>query len=159
ALVSPTHDIFPVRAPYNYRQPDKLNIGVNQLTSERPIWMAGPDIIASIILNDGRIPEILRAVRLTPKGKQKGMQSVKLMGEFFVDPYEEDFFKRVIELRKANENNKIFKHALKIIANSTSYGCFVELNEVRQAKPVSLEIFSGELYNKKGEMKEIEEPG
>jgi hypothetical protein len=130
ALVTPNHDIFPIRSPYNSKQPDKLNIGVNYLTSDKPIWMAGPDIVASIILNDGQIPHSLQAVRLTPNGKQEGMQCVKLMGEFPVNPYEEDFFKRIIELRKANEKNKMLKHALKIIANSTSYGCFVELNEI-----------------------------
>jgi hypothetical protein len=35
---------------------------------------------------------------------------------------------------------KALKHALKIIANSTSYGCFVELNEQKQKKPTTLDV-------------------
>jgi hypothetical protein len=40
ALVQPDRDIFPVRAAYNDKEPEKLNIGVNFLTSEKPIWLA-----------------------------------------------------------------------------------------------------------------------
>ena len=65
ALVRPDHDIFPVRAAYKDKEPDKLNIGLNYLTSEEPIWLAGPDVIASVLLNSGKVPRILKAIRIT----------------------------------------------------------------------------------------------
>jgi len=34
ALVQPGHDIFPVRAAYKDKEPDKLNIGLNYLTRQ-----------------------------------------------------------------------------------------------------------------------------
>jgi hypothetical protein len=47
ALVEPENDILPVRTVYNGTT---QNIGVNYLTSKEPLWYAGPDIIASILL-------------------------------------------------------------------------------------------------------------
>ena len=70
ALVRPDHDILPARAAYNHKEPDRLNIGLNYLTSEQPIWFAGPDIISSILLNGGKIPRILKAIRIVPVGRQ-----------------------------------------------------------------------------------------
>lgn len=40
------------------------------------------------------------------------------------------------------------KHALEVIANSTAYGAFVELNEERKSKPVQLDVYSGEHYHR-----------
>src|SRR5207302_7922519 len=39
-----------------------------------------------------------------------------------------------IEQRKANEADKTLKHAIKVIANATAYGAFVELNEQREPR-------------------------
>jgi hypothetical protein len=86
ALVLPDHDIFPVRAAYNDKDQDKLNIGDNYLTSEKLVWYAAPDIIASII-RTRQIPTVLRVLRLVPHEKQKGMEAVKLMGEIPFHPY------------------------------------------------------------------------
>jgi hypothetical protein len=47
ALVEPENHILPVRTVYNGTT---QNIGVNYLTSKEPLWYAGPDIIASILL-------------------------------------------------------------------------------------------------------------
>jgi hypothetical protein len=142
ALVKPDRDIFPVRAAYDPRNPAKLNIGVNLLTSAKPIWFAGPDVVSSILLT-GKVPHIVRAIRLSPHGKQKGMRPVNLLGRVRIDPNENDFFKNIIEQRKANESDKVLKHALKIIANSGSYGLFAELNEQHEYPPVKLAVFSG----------------
>jgi hypothetical protein len=176
ALVLPDHDIFPIRAAYNDKEPDKLNIGDNYLTSAQPLWYAGPDIIRSI-LRTGRVPTILKAVRLVPHGKQKGMQSVKLMGEIPFDPYRngDDFFKLVIEAKEragrdaeiarrmgdkaAETKSKALKHTLKTTASSTSYGCFVQLDENKQSTPVKLGVFSGEHFHFESGVTEIEVPG
>jgi hypothetical protein len=158
AKVKPDHDLFPVRAPYDPTDPQSLNIGSSFFTDEKAGWLAGPDVIAAKLLS-GKVPHILKAYRLVPRGKQKGMQEVKLMGTIPVNPYEDDLFQRVIEHRKANEKNKALKHALKIIANSTSYGCFVELNEEKVSKPVKLEVYSGDERSTLMNIKETESPG
>jgi hypothetical protein len=87
------------------------------------------------------------------------MQPAMLMGAILVDPNRDDFFKCVIEHRKANEMNKALKHALKIIANSTSYGAYVELNEQKQNKPTRLQVYSGDDHRTLLNVKEIEAPG
>jgi hypothetical protein len=81
ALVRPDHDIFPVRAAYNDKEADRLNIGLNYLSSEEPIWLAGPDIISSILLNGGKVPCILKAIRVVPVGRQAGLSPVHLLGK------------------------------------------------------------------------------
>src|SRR5437660_738348 len=96
ALVQPEHDIFPVRAAYKDREPDKLNIGLNYLTSEQPIWFAGPDVIASTLLT-GKMPKILKAIRVVPIGKQAGLRAVHLLGKVRIDPNVDDFYKYVVE--------------------------------------------------------------
>lgn len=64
ALVRPDQDILPVRAVYNN---ETQNIGINRLTSKKPIWFAGPDVIASLLLT-GKVPHIEKAIRMVPHG-------------------------------------------------------------------------------------------
>ena len=71
ALIQPDADILPVRTIYGDGQfGNQTNIGLNPLTSEKPIWFAGPDIVGSTLLK-GRPPKILRAIRIEPVGIQK----------------------------------------------------------------------------------------
>ena len=72
ALVKPKKHILPVRMMYDGSTP---NIGNNYLTSAKPIWIAGPDLIASAI-QTGSAPEVVRAIRIVPRGKQKLMGRV-----------------------------------------------------------------------------------
>jgi hypothetical protein len=139
ALVEPENDIFPVRTVYNGTT---QNIGVNYLTSKEPLWFAGPDIIASILLT-GRVPRIRKAIRVVAEGKQTGMGSTNLRGMVGIDARKHSFFKHVIEQRAANESQPAMHYWLKILANSGSYGLFVEINpnEVDNAK---VKVFSGE---------------
>src|SRR5690348_3202403 len=53
-LVQPESDILPVRTLYNGTT---QNIGINYLSCKKPLWFAGPDIIASILLT-GKVPKI-----------------------------------------------------------------------------------------------------
>jgi hypothetical protein len=141
ALVKPDGDILPVRTVYNEIT---QNIGNNYLTSDRPLWFAGPDLIASII-RTGKVPQIVRAIRLVPHGKQAGMQSVNLRGMVKVDPYKDDLFCKIIEQRDLHQNDKAIYYWLKILANSI-YGFFVELNPEIQKKNIAVNVFSGERH-------------
>jgi hypothetical protein len=150
--VLPEADIFPVRTRYATRikehtkSADMPTIGVNYLSADRPLWFTLADCVASKLLA-GKAPNVIRAIRFTPKPPQDGLRSLKIAGheEYAVDPYKSDFYKRVIELRRRvkaelkvaerrdpnsqeTKNLDIDQLALKILANATSYGIFIELN-------------------------------
>jgi hypothetical protein len=153
ALVHPVDNILPVRCVYNGTT---QNIGINYLTSKEPIWFAGPDVIASILLT-GKVPTIDKAIRVEPRGKQPGLASTSLRGMVKVDAKKHSFFKHVIEQRAAHESNPALHYWLKILANSGSYGLFVELNP-NEANEAELRVFSGEeSFSTTSDV--VEEPG
>lgn len=139
ALIRPNKDILPARTVYNGAT---QNIGINYLTSKEPIWFAGPDIIASILLT-GRVPQIEKAIRVAPHGKQPGLGSISLRGMVRVDANKHSLYKHIIEQRAANESDPALHYWLKILASSGSYGLFVELNPNESAH-AKLRVFSGE---------------
>jgi len=84
-------------------------------------------VIASKLITD-QAPEIIRALRLVPVGRQRGLKPVKLRGEIEVDPRSEDFFRAVIERRKSlPASEEILSESLKVTSNSTSYGIYAEM--------------------------------
>src|SRR4029077_3657425 len=58
-----------------------------------------------------------------------------------IDPYTDDMFKKVIELRKKNSSNEELAYWLKIFANSM-YGFFAETNP-EEVKPLRIKVFKG----------------
>jgi hypothetical protein len=141
ALIKPRKQILPVRTMYTGNAP---NIGNNYLTSAKPIWVAGPDLIASAIQSDGP-PELIRAIRVVPRGKQKLMEPVSLRGMVEINPYNDDLFKRTIEQRKLHKSDKDLHYWLKVFANSM-YGFFAEINPepTTERNPVQVHVYSGE---------------
>ena len=140
ALVTPEQGIFPVRAVYNS---ETQNIGVNNFTSRKPIWFAGPDLIACVLLA-GKIPRVQKAFRMVPHGKQSGLKTTKLGGMVTINPTTEDVFCHVIEQRKLHKWNESLSHFLKILANAGSYGLFVELTPQKSPNPGNIKVFSGQ---------------
>lgn len=116
---------------------------MNPLSSEKPIWYAGPDLAASKIKTK-HAPRIIRAFRLVPKGTQEGMKSTSL-GTRTIDPIKDDLFRAIIEERKSLPKSHPHYLLLKIIANAL-YGIFAELNKYEYGKNDAkrLEVFSGE---------------
>ena len=154
ALVRPEENIFPVRAVYDGRT---QNIGANYLTSEEPIWFAGPDVIAAAL--QGRKPlQIEKAFRIVPHGKQAGLRPTNLRGMVRIDPRKEDFFRRVVEERKKFPKDDPMEYFLKIFASSGSYGLFVEVNQKELEEPTAIGVFSGE-HSHEEPSDEIEEAG
>jgi hypothetical protein len=159
AQIIPNQDILPVRSVYGGKS-GTCNIGLNQLKWKQPIWLAGPDLLASILLS-GNVPHILKAVRIVPHGKQNDLKPVKLRSAITVDPRTEDFFTRVIEYRKQNKNDDRLQYFLKILANSTSYGGYLELNPVKidtKQRP-KITVHSGEHTFEQLAPDTIEQPG
>lgn len=140
ALVRPDGDVLPVRTVYNGVT---QNIGMNELISNEAIWFAGPDIVASVLLA-GKIPDIEKAIRMGPHGRQSGLKTTSLRAMVKIDPKRDDFFRYVVEERERQKSNKPLADFLKVLANSGSYGLFVEINPEKQVKPIPIEIFSGE---------------
>ena len=146
ALIQPKADVLPVRTIYgDHQSGDQTNIGLNPLTSDKPVWFAGPDIVGSTLLT-GKPPQILRAIRIEPVGVQKGMKSVTL-GTGSINPYQDDFFRKVIEERKGKSKNDPLYYFLKILANAGCYGIYAEVNKLQVGKNKAKKIgtFSGEL--------------
>jgi hypothetical protein len=140
ALVKPEEDILPVRTVYDGRT---QNIGLNYLSSSEPIWYAGPDIVASKLLR-GKAPKILKAIRMLPHGQQTKLDPTNLGGMVEIKPFEDDFFVRVIEQRSLHKpTNKALADFLKVLANSGSYGLFVQVNPETLKKPKNIKVFSG----------------
>jgi hypothetical protein len=129
-------DLFPVRA--RYPGGDTLNIGLNYLSADEPQWFTLADVLASKILT-GKTPEVVRAFRFKPLGQQTGLRPIDIAGQT-ISPANEDFYQRLIvhrnaikaKLKAAHDADKAGlrsdEQAIKILANATSYGIFVELN-------------------------------
>jgi hypothetical protein len=146
ALVRPDGDVLPVRTVYgDSRLGNETNIGLNPLTSKKPVWFAGPDVVGSTLLT-GRPPKILRAILFEPAGVQEGMKSVKL-GKGSINPSRDDFFRKVIEERKGKRKSDPLYYFLKILANAGCYGIYAEVNRQQHGKndAKQIGIFSGEL--------------
>jgi hypothetical protein len=156
--LKPSDDLLPVRAEYDTRS---YTIGLNYLTSSTALWYTLADCIVSKLLT-GKSPEIEEAITYRPGPRQEGLKPVKILGrdDYTIDPYADDFYLSLIDLRdEAKAKGDSIEKTLKIIANSTSYGIFIEINRDDAPKPESLNV-----YGPKGdcfeiESKVIEEPG
>ena len=132
--IRPAGAILPVRAQYDAAA-QNTSIGVNPLADDQPVWVSGPDLVASWVLTS-EWPEVIRAVRLVPEGQQTGLTSVALRGAVPIDPTRGDVFRGLIEARAAlkgradfpGEERERLDRFLKVLANSGSYGIFAELN-------------------------------
>jgi hypothetical protein len=145
ALVMPDDDILPVRTVYDGVT---QNIGNNYLSANpanpKPVFMAGPDLVAAVIQSGtGKVPDVRRAFRIVPHRKQPGMRSVRLYGKVEINPYVDDIFTKIIEERKRHQDDEKLQYWLKILANSI-YGFFVELIAEHFEKPKSVMVFSGD---------------
>lgn len=137
--IVPDDDVLPTRAQYDGEA--QYTIGLNYLTSDKPLWYTLADCI-NAKWHGGKSPKVLRAISFEPKGIQRGLRPIAIAGnpDFLVDPRKDDFYKSLIELRAQVrtqlkgcasddcETLDSLQYALKILANATSYGIFVELN-------------------------------
>jgi hypothetical protein len=165
--VQPEEDIFPVRARYS--EDAQATIGLNYLTSDEPMWFTLADVLVSKILT-GRTPQVLSALRFVPLECQDGLNPIFVSGKA-IKPTKDDFYKSLIihriDITKKRgvapdgekERLESDRLAIKILANSTSYGIFVELNvEDRRASETAV------LHDAAGryaiiQTKKVEKPG
>jgi hypothetical protein len=105
-----------------------------------------------------KAPQIEKAIRVVPHGKQAGLRPTNLRGMVQIDPRKEDFFRRVVEERKKFPKDDPMEYFLKIFASSGSYGLFVEVNQKELDESTAIGVFSGE-HSHEESSKEIEEAG
>jgi hypothetical protein len=156
--VQPDSDVFPVRAKYDGRT---NTLGLNYLTAESSLWFTLADCIVAKLLT-GECPEIEKAITYRPGPRQAGLKPIKIMGrdDYEIDPNTDDPFISLIDLRdEAKAKDDSIEKTLKIIANSTSYGIFIEINRDDAPKSERLNAFgpNGDCFETRS--KAIEEPG
>jgi hypothetical protein len=162
--VAPDGAVLPVRAKYEYESfgSDKAGkhytIGLNHLTADQPLWYTLADCIASKLLL-GRAPKIIEAIAFEPGEPQDGLKPIAIAGkdDLTVDPLKDDLFKRVIELRMQTEGPE--RTALKLLANSTGYGIFVQLDVNERSEPTAIRCYPGSGRPFLVDMDKVEEPG
>jgi len=156
--VRPDGDIFPVRAAYDGVT---NTIGLNRLTSKSPLWFTLADCVVSKLLT-GRCPEIEKAQTYRPGPRQSGLKPVAILGrsDFSIDPNTDDFFTRLIDLRdEAKAGKDPIEKSLKTIANSASYGIFIEVSRDDAPKSELLDVFGPNGECEHVRTKALEQPG
>jgi hypothetical protein len=152
ALVDPNGASLPARAPIvppNGSNPERLAseearrdyekqsasnavVTIGPVESVEPLWYAGPDLAASAIANGE--PVIVRAWRLRPNDMQETLRAIPFRGADLINPRTDDFFARLIELRKTTTGDPIDDErrstGYKVVANSGAYGVFAETSPI-----------------------------
>ncbi len=129
--IVPDEDILPVRSDYSK---NILNVGLNHLKSNdgTTLWFTLPDLITSKLLT-GKTPKIIESITFFPQGVQSGLKDIEILPDITLKK-DDDLFKKLIETRFAIKKQKQTKELdqlqkiLKIIANSTCYGKFIQLD-------------------------------
>lgn len=152
--LEPNEEILPVRSNY---LPDSnvYNVGLNYLKHSNTFHYAFPDVIASVLLT-GKVPKIKKAIQFIPIGKQESLKETDILG-IKLDPSKDNFIKILIEkrqefkkLRNSAKNKEDWlrfdgiQRALKILANSITYGIFIEVNA--QDKESNLKVYAREEF-------------
>ncbi|MCF8566993.1 hypothetical protein LLE49_19930 [Alicyclobacillus tolerans] len=143
-LVQPEGDILPVKTKWvedDLTPDDDIRMAVTPVSSKTPSWYTLADVVASKLLT-GKVPKIIKALRVRPLNVQDGLKPIKLRGQVEVNPATDNLFKVAIEQRHHyKETNPTLSKFLKILANSTGYGIFVEFQTKKFDKQVQIEHF------------------
>jgi hypothetical protein len=150
--VIPDGDVLPSRSQYSLESND-WQVALNHLSAvtDNPkdaLWYSLPDVAASVLLT-GRIPKIVDAFRLEPRGVLKKLTQVKLLGAVKVEPASQDFFRVSIEQRKllpsrtdlTEIERKRLNKTLKVLANAASYGIYAEMNRQESEEKVAVTCY------------------
>ena len=136
--ILPEDDFLPVRSRFG-----SDNVYNNVVTFLKSIdgtslWYGLPDILGSKLLT-GKNPVIKRAITFSPVGVQEGLKEIQISDEVSV-AVDEDIIKKAIEQRirikktlknlggNSKEKTNTLQSFLKVLANSTAYGEFIETN-------------------------------
>lgn len=146
--------ILPVRAKFNKTS---NNIAVCNVKLDKPVWYCLSDVLANILMG-GAIPTIEEALEIIPHGQIATNKLEMFDGLVSLNPGEAGIFTTLINERtrlkalKETIEDKTEKDrlgraeiALKLLANSTSYGVNIELQTDENTEELSLYCNDGEL--------------
>ena len=138
--------IVPVRSGYGSKKTQ--NIGVNYLKSidGTSLWYTLSDLVASKLLT-GHTLIIEKAITFTPVEIQQNIpdEEIEIFKGVTVNPRKENFIEQLIEKRlemkqslsSSSEDcdvDKTIQNAIKIIANTASYGIHIQVNSEKSEK-------------------------
>lgn len=164
--IVPDGDFLPVRGKF-WQTDSALGWGyLHQKDNEAPreMWYMLPDIIASKI-KTRKAPKIIKALRFIPQGKQVNLHPVKFRDSFLIDPYRDDFFRRLVEARALAKNDTSLSleererldDELKCANNALAYGSPIELNPSETLIDVDVQAFSDHAF--RATASRFEQPG
>jgi hypothetical protein len=144
--ILPKDDILPVRMEYTKTV---KNIGINYLTSDKELWFTIQDVLASVILT-GKIPEVVDAITFVSYETQDNLKDVKIAD--ITISAKDDFIRTLIEERMRvkktkGENWEQVQLILKIVANATSYGIFIEENAEQSENEKEVAVYSVDKFS------------
>ncbi len=135
--IAPGDDLLPVRMPYSG---ENNTVGLNHLTFKGHIWYGLPSIILSW-LDTGRMPKIKSAIRFTAHGVQDTLKPATILG-MDIDPKKDNLFQLLVEQKEIHKKLDDKKDKpIKILANATSYGIFIEL--LRELYDSEIVVYGG----------------
>lgn len=166
--VRPDGDLLPVRA--RYQTETHATIGLNHLTHDGGLWFTLADCLVAKFLG-GKTPVIEEAIAFDPGPIQTTLRPLNLLGVHRIDPRQDDLFRALIQLREQERLNKSGKseaekvaieerrQAIKITANATSYGVFVQLNVETDDQGAQVRVFGGDGEPFVTRSRKVETPG
>lgn len=108
------------------------------------------------------MPKIEKATPYSPRRPQSDLKSIEILGlsEYRIDPNSDDLFTRLIDLRdEAKSRGDPSEKPLKIFANSTSYGIFIEIIRHDAGKSEKLNLYGPNGDCAETDSQAVEEPG
>lgn len=142
--VSPSKYLVPIRSNY-YK--NNYTIGINYLTTNQELYYFLPDLIFSKLIT-GKAPKIIEAKKFVVTRQQKDLQTINLFGKE-INPNKDNFIKKLVEERaKIKKSKPEEAQGLKIIANSTTYGIFVETHPNKEKEKIN--VYSNTNFKTKG---------
>lgn len=158
--LKPKQDVLPLRTRYT-RDKDNLIIGLNVVSSDLSLNYTLADLIASKLLT-GKTPQIEQAITYRPGDPQSDLKPIRIFGrfEYQIDPMKDDVFVGLVDMRdEAKARKDPLEEAIKIIANATCYGIFVEVIRDDAPKPEPLMVYGPDGVGFESQSNAIEQPG
>lgn len=147
--IQPDNYILPVRSRYGNEA--TYNVGLNYVKSEHTLYYALADVVASKILT-GKVPNIVKAIRLEPTGSQDTLRKTKVLG-IEIDPRKQNLFKFLVEEKERLIHDKPRRNAIKILINSMSYGIYIECN--KENKKSDIAVYGKNLFIEKQNLERV----
>ncbi len=172
-LLKPNEDVLPFRSRYGdklkKKHPDAVRtIGIKHVRSVNGAgWWTLQDLIASKLL-EGRAPRIQRVITFVPEGVQD-LQEIRIINDIVIKQTDR-ILKKIVEERQrikkqidaiTDKERSEYKpldqiqHGLKTIANSISYGIYLQLDKTPGKSAVDVYGFT----QYKSRVDKVEKPG